>query len=88
MLIAESLVALVEGDEETARAKARIAIETEAGPGGVANVHAAMVWWAGRLFGPDAAGGEEAFREARELLEDHHWNQALREPDLVADLRR
>jgi hypothetical protein len=54
----------------------------------VPNVRAAQVWWAGRLFGADAAGGDEALETARDLLERHHWRQALREPDLAADLRR
>ena len=88
LLTAECLVALVEGDEATARAKATTAIDTERGPGGVANVWAAQVWWAGRLFGAGPAGGEDAMSEARELLERHHWLQALREPDLASDLRR
>ena len=88
LLTAECVVALVEEDGPTARSKARSAIEAEAGPGGVANMHAAQVWWSARLFGPDEAGGDEAEREARELLERHHWHQALREPDLVPDLGR
>ena len=88
LLGAESVVALAERDEATARAKAEAAIEAESGPGGVPNVRAAQVWWAGRLFGAAAAGGEEALEAARELLERHHWRQALREPDLAADLRR
>jgi tetratricopeptide (TPR) repeat protein len=88
LLAAESVVALAEDDEATARSKAEGAIAAEAGPGGVPNVHAAQVWWAGRLFGPDAAGGTEAFEAARDLLERHHWRQALRESDLAADLPR
>jgi len=88
LLTAECVVALVEGDDSTARAKATLAIETEAGLGGVPNLHAAQVWWAARLFGSGDAGGEEAAAEARETLERHHWMQALREPDMVADLRR
>jgi hypothetical protein len=46
------------------------------------------VWWAGRLFGPDEAGGGDSVERAREQLERHHWAQALREPDLAAELRR
>ncbi len=57
-------------------------------PATEANVHAAQVWWAGRLFGAGDAGGEEAMHEARDMLERHHWMQALREPDLASDLRR
>ncbi|MEX1264999.1 MAG: AAA family ATPase [Actinomycetota bacterium] len=88
LLTAECVVALVEGDEATARAKARIAIEAGSGPGGGGNVHAAQVWWAGRLFGADDAGGPQAVEDAMRVLEDHHWLQALREPDITSDLRR
>ena len=86
VLTAECLVALAERDEETARAKARAAIEVD-GEGGPSNVHEAQVWWAGRLFGPDDAGGDARLANARSVLERHHWEQALREPDLVADVR-
>ena len=58
--------ARVEGDARRSRPRP--------GPGGVANVHAAQVWWAGRLFGPDEAGGDDAVHEARDLLERHHWH--------------
>ena len=44
-------------------------------------------WWNGHVFGPDAAGGVEEMGRARELLEDLHWEQALREPDLVRRCR-
>ena len=87
LLTAECVVALVGGDDQTARAKARIAIEAGSGPGGAVNAHAAQVWWAGRLFGSDEAGGDEAVQQARETLERHHWMQSLREPDLASDLR-
>jgi tetratricopeptide (TPR) repeat protein len=87
LLNAESLVAFAEGDEATALAKATAAIESQPGPG-AANVRAAQVWWAGRLFGPDEAGGGDSVERAREQLERHHWAQALREPDLAAELRR
>jgi class 3 adenylate cyclase/tetratricopeptide (TPR) repeat protein len=88
LLTAECVVALVEEDGPTARSKARSAIEAESGPGGVANMLAAQIWWSAHLFGADEAGGEEAVREARDLLERHHWHQALREPDLVPELGR
>jgi hypothetical protein len=38
------------------------------------------------LFGPEAAGGERAIEDARDTLERNGWRQALREPELVADL--
>src|SRR4029453_17823545 len=88
LLTAECVVALVEHDQPPPRSKARSAIEAEAAPGGVANMHAAQVWWSARLFGPGEAGGDDAARAAHDLLERHHWHQALREPDLVPDLAR
>jgi hypothetical protein len=48
------------------------------------NLHAAAVWWTGSLFGPDAAGGDSSVLEARERLERNGWNQALKEPELLA----
>ncbi len=86
LLTAECVVAMAEDDRATARAKARSAIEVEGGPGAPPNVHAGQVWWAGMLFGADDVGGPETLAEARATLERHHWAQALREPDLVADL--
>ena len=88
LLTAESVVALAEGDEGTARAKATLALDTNAGLEGMPNLRAAQVWWAGRLFGPDEAGGPQALDDAHRTLEDHHWLQALREPDMVSGLRR
>ena len=59
-----------------------------AGPGGVANLRAAQIWWAGRLFGSEAAGGDDVVHEAQRPARTPPWMQALREPDLAADLRR
>ena len=83
LLTAESAFALAEGDEETAREKALAAVDEERAQLGEGNTHAARVWWAGRLFGDDAAGGADAVARARDRLEAHAWTQALREPDLV-----
>ncbi|MDP9184978.1 MAG: hypothetical protein M3O29_04840, partial [Actinomycetota bacterium] len=47
------------------------------------NPHAAARWWVGSLFGPEAAGGQQAIDEAQELLERNAWRQALREPELA-----
>jgi class 3 adenylate cyclase/tetratricopeptide (TPR) repeat protein len=87
LLSAEAFVALAEGDVDTARAKSIASIEAERGPGGVPNALAAQIWWTGRLFAEDDAGGSEAVAEARDLLEGHGWLQALAEPDLAADLK-
>jgi len=83
LLTAESAFALAEGDEEGARATAVAAIEEERGQLGEGNTLAARIWWAGRLFGAEAAGGSDALAGARARLEAHAWLQALREPDLV-----
>ncbi|MGB7804718.1 MAG: AAA family ATPase [Actinomycetota bacterium] len=88
LLAAESVLALAEGDREIARSKAEAAIEAESGPRGVPNGLAGQRWWAGSLFGPDAAGGQPVLDGARRTLEDHHCLQALREPELAADLGR
>jgi class 3 adenylate cyclase/tetratricopeptide (TPR) repeat protein len=87
VLTAESLVALAERDEQTARAKARAAMDVDGGADGLPNVHEAQVWWAGRVFGPDDAGGDQRLAHARAVLERHHWKQALREPEIVAGMR-
>jgi tetratricopeptide (TPR) repeat protein len=86
LLTAESAFALAEGDDAGGLAKALAAIEEERsqhGEGG--NALAAQVWWAGRLFGEDAAGGAAIVGAARERLERHAWLQALREPELVGE---
>jgi class 3 adenylate cyclase/tetratricopeptide (TPR) repeat protein len=86
LFTADCVVSLAERDREAAEVAARNSIEAERGLRGVPNALAAQVWWTARLFGEDAAGGTEAVAAARHLLEDHHWAQALAEPDTVADL--
>jgi class 3 adenylate cyclase/tetratricopeptide (TPR) repeat protein len=83
LLMAEAVLALAEGDRESALSKSVASIEAEADGRGAGNSLAAQVWWTGRLFGDDAAGGTARVEEARELLHHNGWNQALREPDLV-----
>lgn len=83
LLTAESLVALLGGDRDAALRQARAAADAEASPTGNPVLHAAAVWWIGRLFGVDAAGGEGAVARARERLESHGRRQSLLEPDLV-----
>ena len=87
LLTAEAVVALAEGDPETAETKSLLSIEAERGPNGVPNALAGQVWWTARLFGDEAAGGSEVVQNARELLESNGWLQALAEPDLAADLK-
>jgi class 3 adenylate cyclase/tetratricopeptide (TPR) repeat protein len=84
MLTAESMLALAEGDRETALAKALEALDEEARQGWP-NPVAAQRWWISSTFDPEHAGGVGAVEEARDLLERHHWVQALKEPDLVPE---
>jgi tetratricopeptide (TPR) repeat protein len=79
---AEVLILLAEGERDAAleRANEMLRIAREQGP---AKDVAARVWWNGRVFGPDAVGGEEEMERARKVLEETHWVQALHEPDLV-----
>ncbi len=84
LLTAESVVFLAEGDREGAleRAMAALAIERDRGLEGTI---AAAEWWVGRLFGADVVGGDEHLERVRELLASGHQEQALREPDLIAN---
>jgi tetratricopeptide (TPR) repeat protein len=86
VLMAAAVLALAEGDRETALAKSLAALETESGHRGVPNARAGLIWWLGNVFEPEAAGGAEALERARELLENHHWRQALAEPELAREL--
>jgi len=82
LLGAESAILLAEGDREAARERA-VELLARARERGVPKEVAARVWWVGRLFGPDAVGGEQELARARTMLEALHWEQALREPELV-----
>ncbi|HTG47905.1 MAG TPA: AAA family ATPase [Actinomycetota bacterium] len=83
LLVAESAVALSEGDREAALAKAVAAIASEDGEPRLPNPYAAQVWWTGSLFGPGEAGGDAAVEDARGTLVRNGWHQSLREPELV-----
>lgn len=78
---AEVSILLAEGDREAALERALRVLEAVR-DGGTAKEVAARVWWIGRLFGPEAAGGPEEMDRARRLLEENHFEQGLREPDL------
>jgi tetratricopeptide (TPR) repeat protein len=82
LLDAEVEILLAEGDRETALAKAQQLLALERRGSGPKDV-AARVWWVGRLFGEDAAGGRDEVGRARALLEEVHLVQALRRPDLL-----
>lgn len=79
----QTLLALAEGDLSSARQLALRALEVER-DGGMRNNIAAQLWWVGSIFGPDAVGGEAEMDTARGTLEEAHWIQSLREPELIA----
>jgi tetratricopeptide (TPR) repeat protein len=81
MRSAEALMLRATGDTERARAIASRLLQDEATEGH-RNYVAAWIWWVGRLFGEDVAGGVAAVEEAGRTLEAAHWVQSLREPDL------
>lgn len=83
LLVGEAVIALAEGDRDGARARSIEAIDSVAPVGALRNPRAAQIWWAARLFGSDAVGGDAVAAEARALLEAHAWKQALLEPDLA-----
>ena len=82
LLDAEAQILLAEGDRDGAleRSLQLLGYERERLP---AKDVAVQVWWIARIFGPEAAGGEEEVVAARRFLEQTHSEQALREPDLV-----
>ena len=91
MQVSKVLVELLSGDRQRALTRAVRLLEKERGASlrnftaaqpGQANYVAARVLWVGRLFGAEHAGGEEEVDRARKTLEEHHWIQFLREPDL------
>ncbi len=83
-LMSEALVHLAEGNRETARERAVELLEHHRS-GGRRNELATTTWWVGRLFGPDAVGGEEALEQARQILEEVGWMQFIAEPDLLLE---
>lgn len=83
LLTAEALLALAEADPEGARMRVLEALEVERAQER-GNPLAALVWWTARVFDPDLAGGEDEVAAAYGTLERAHWEQAIREPDLVA----
>jgi tetratricopeptide (TPR) repeat protein len=84
---AHMLLALYDGDRDRALEGAlemlRLGREE-----GYPNPMAADLWWVGKIFGAEIVGGEGALEEARRRLEAVHWNQALREPELISGLER
>jgi class 3 adenylate cyclase/tetratricopeptide (TPR) repeat protein len=88
LLLAESMLAYLRGDRDDALTSSKAAIASAEGAPRLTNPHAAVVWWAGSLFDPAAAGGESALRSAEEVLRRNGWRQALAEPELVLQVGR
>ena len=84
LLNAEAMVALADGDWERARTRALELLES-ARKIGWPNVVASRVWWVGRIFGAELAGGDDALEQARKQLETNHWVQSLHEPEFVLE---
>jgi class 3 adenylate cyclase/tetratricopeptide (TPR) repeat protein len=78
LLVAETLIALADGDDDRARQRSLELLELSRSLGWP-NVVASRVWWVGRIFSSEAAGGEEAVEEARKTLEAAHWVQNLQD---------
>jgi class 3 adenylate cyclase/tetratricopeptide (TPR) repeat protein len=79
---AEVVLLLAEGENEAALELATELLRVTREQGREKDA-AEQVWWNGRVFGPEAVGGAEELERARKLLEELHWEQALREPDLA-----
>ena len=82
LLEAEVEILLAEGDRDGALEKALDLLRLEREQESAKDI-AARAWWIGRVFGPDAVGGEEELERARMLLEKTHWQLALIAPDMV-----
>jgi class 3 adenylate cyclase/tetratricopeptide (TPR) repeat protein len=82
LLEAEVEILLAEGDRDGALEKALDLLRLEREQESAKDI-AARAWWIGRVFGPDAVGGEEELERARTLLEETHWQLALTAPDMV-----
>jgi class 3 adenylate cyclase/tetratricopeptide (TPR) repeat protein len=83
---AQASLALAAGDREAALARSQAALQEERGPRGNPTMEAAVRWWIGSVFGPEAAGGADAVEAARAALESNGRLQALVEPELVVHL--
>jgi class 3 adenylate cyclase/tetratricopeptide (TPR) repeat protein len=78
---AKAFLAYDAGDRAAAEAAVARFIEIQA-QGVRPNGYARAVWFANRLLGPEAAGGEQAVRDARKRLMDIGWTQWLEDPSL------
>ena len=83
LLEGEVEILLAEGDRDGALEKALEVLRLDREHESAKDV-AARIWWIGRVFGPDAVGGQEEMERARRLLEETHWQSAIMAPDLVS----
>ena len=81
-----ALLALAEGDRETALKYTLEMLEIERSRP-YRNSVAAAVWWVAVLFGPETVGGSQTAEDARQTLEKADWIEAIRDPELVAQGR-
>ena len=84
LMDAELEILYADGDRETALERARRILDRELERGWTKDA-AGMVWWIARVFGADAAGGDEDVQRARKHLDSHHSVQMVREPDLFLE---
>ena len=82
LLDAETSILLAEGEADVALERALVLLHEVRERSHDKDV-AAQVWWIGRVFGPDAAGGADEVEAARGVLESLHARMLLREPDLA-----
>jgi tetratricopeptide (TPR) repeat protein len=82
VLWARAMVALAEGDQESARNLAAEALDIERKHGDSISKDV-LTWWTGTFFGADAVGGDAAMDQARARLERLGYRRAFIEPDQV-----
>jgi class 3 adenylate cyclase/tetratricopeptide (TPR) repeat protein len=87
LLSAEAEILLLDGDREEALERAVEMLDHERDHGWQKDL-AAREFWVARLFGEDVVGGADELANARKVLDDLHYEQALLEPDLVLEGRR
>ena len=81
-LMATAVLARLEGDEESARARAAEAAALERRLG-FPNQVASLDYWVGTVFGPDLVGGRSEVDRAGETLRRAGWLHSIREADLA-----
>ncbi len=80
-----TFLALEEGDEKTARAIMENGIEQVRARGSRPNSLARIQYYAGRMLGSEAVGGQGVFDDARRRLEEAGWFFYLEDPDFPPD---